>query len=84
MTEPILNQSRVTALIRQSEPAAVPQLVKVDGKLKPCDLTQLSHGHIRPPWRQREPQPGEKQPGRLTHLSLESPEQSQLVTLDRV
>jgi hypothetical protein len=72
MTQPILNQSRVTAPICQSKPAAVPQLVKVDGKLKTRDLTQFGDNHVCPSGSQWGSQPGKKQPRRLTDLSLES------------
>lgn len=62
----------------------MPQLVKVDGKLKPRDFTQRGNDHIRPSGSERRLQPGEKQPRRLTDLSLESSQQPQFIPLDRV
>lgn len=56
----------------------------MDGKLKTCDFTQFGHNHVCPSGSQRRSQPGKKQPRRLTDLSLESSQKSQLVTFDWV
>lgn len=84
MTQPILNQSGIAAPVSQSEAAAMPQLVKVDGKVQASNFTQFGDDHICPSGSERRLQPGEKQPRRLADLSLEPSQQPQFISLDRV